>query len=169
MILSGQLGPFSVVDVLQFLSLAKVTGKLVITTRGDRARLYFHDGALVYARREGPAERLGERLIRLGLITPYQFEGAKIRAEISPDKKRIGQILVDAGSLEQAALCQVVRDQILASVYEILAFESGQFQFFADILPAGEDILLDVSLDMLLLEGLRKLDELRRDDPPVSG
>ncbi len=164
MILSGQIGPFSVVDVLQFLSLAKVTGKLLIETRGDRARVYFHEGALVYARREGPTERLGERLIRLGLITPSQLEGAKIRAEINPGRKRIGQILIEAGSLEPAALQRVVREQILETVYELLAIRRGEFRFFAGSLPAGEDILLDVSLDMLLLEGLRKLDELRHAD-----
>jgi len=66
MILSGRLGPFTVVDVLQFLALSKVTGKLVLNARRERARVYFHDGALVYARREGPGERLGERLQRLG-------------------------------------------------------------------------------------------------------
>ncbi|MHB8078659.1 MAG: DUF4388 domain-containing protein [Candidatus Krumholzibacteriia bacterium] len=166
MILSGRIGPFSVVDVLQFLSLSRVTGKLVLDTRREKARIYFHDGALVYARREGPTERLGDRLVRLGLVTPSQIAGADIRVEINPDKRRIGQILVEAGSLDQARLQQVVRDQILETVYHILALGGGEFRFFADVLPDGEDILLDVSLDLLLLEGLKKMDELRRDGGP---
>ena len=169
MILNGRIGPFSVVDVLQFLSLSRVTGKLVLDTRREKARIYFHDGALVYARREGPTERLGDRLVRLGLVTASQIAGADIRAEINPDKRRIGQILVEAGSLDQARLQQVVRDQILETVYHILGLGAGEFRFFADVLPDGEDILLDVSLDLLLLEGLKKMDELRRDGGPETG
>ena len=169
MILSGRIGPFSVVDVLQFLSLSRVTGKLVLDTRREKARIYFHDGALVYARREGPTERLGDRLVRLGLVTASQIAGADIRAEINPDKRRIGQILVEAGSLDQARLQQVVRDQILETVYHILGLGAGEFRFFADVLPDGEDILLDVSLDLLLIEGLKKMDELRRDGGPETG
>ncbi len=169
MILNGRIGPFSVVDVLQFLSLSRVTGKLVLDTRREKARIYFHDGTLVYARREGPTERLGDRLVRLGLVTASQIAGADIRVEINPDKRRIGQILVEAGSLDQARLQQVVRDQILETVYHILAFGAGEFRFFADVLPDGEDILLDVSLDLLLLEGLKKMDELRRDGGPETG
>lgn len=169
MILSGRIGPFSVVDVLQFLSLARVTGKLVLDTRREKARIYFHDGALVYARREGPTERLGDRLVRLGLVTASQIAGADIRAEINPEKRRIGQILVEAGSLDQARLQQVVRDQILETVYHILGLGAGEFRFFADVLPDGEDILLDVSLDLLLLEGLKKMDELRREGTADPG
>jgi len=169
MILNGRIGPFSVVDVLQFLSLSRVTGKLVLDTRREKARIYFHDGALVYARREGPTERLGDRLVRLGLVTASQIAGADIRAEINPDKRRIGQILVEAGSLDQARLQQVVRDQILETVYHILGLGAGEFRFFADVLPDGEDILLDVSLDLLLIEGLKKMDELRRDGGPETG
>ena len=168
MILSGRLGPFSVVDVLQFLSLAKVTGKLVLDARREKARVYFHAGDLVYARREGAGERLGERLVRLGIVTTAQIAGANLRAELSP-QKRIGQILVEAGSLDKASLQEVVRDQIKETVYSILAFEEGEFRFFRDVLPDGEDILLDVGLDMLLLEGLKKIDEFRRYAPPGTG
>ncbi len=172
MILSGLIGPFSVVDVLQLLSMSEQTGKLVLDTRREKARVYFHQGELVYARREGPRERLGERLVRLGLVTSSQIAGANQRAEISPEHKRIGQILVEAGSISQDQLRQVVRDQILEAVYGILGFSTGEFRFFGDVLPEGEDILLDVSLDLLLLEGLKRIDELQHDGgapPPAPG
>ncbi len=162
MILSGQIGPFSVVDVLQLLSMAKQTGKLVIDSRREKARVYFHRGELVYARPDGPRERLGERLVRLGLVTPSQIAGANLKAEIRAERMRIGQILVEAGTITQEQLRQVVRDQILEAVYDILGIATGEFRFFDGVLPEGEDILLDVSLELLLLEGLKRIDELRQ-------
>ncbi|MFH1842756.1 MAG: DUF4388 domain-containing protein [bacterium] len=170
MILKGLLGSFTVVDVFQFLALAKVTGLLIIDTVNDRAWIYFHKGELIYARRQGPTERLGDRLLRLGIISESQLAGVDLRNNLESGKKRIGQILVDAGSLDQESLQKVVRNQIQEVVTDIIAFESGEFRFYEDRLPHEEDILLDVSLDLLLLEGMKRLDEIRMphrnaDDP----
>jgi hypothetical protein len=46
-------------------------------------------------------------------------------------------------------------------VYEVLAWRKGQFIFFNDVLPQDEDILLEVKLDHLILEGLKRLDEAK--------
>lgn len=163
MILSGHIGPFSVTDIFQFLSLVNGTGQLVLDTGIERAWVYFYRGQLIYARREGPSERLGERLLRLGIISESQMAGVNLRAGLAPPgKKRIGQILLEAGSLDEETLQRVVRDQIRETVADILAFAGGGFRFFADVLPHEEDILLDVSLDLLLLEGLTRLDEQGR-------
>jgi hypothetical protein len=164
-VLQGRLGPFAVADIFQFLALAQKTGQLIIETMDDIAWIYFHKGDLIYARRRGPTERLGDRLLRLDLVTKSQLAGASLRAGLAPQKKRIGQILLEAGSLDQASLQKVVRDQIREAVAEIIAYKRGDFRFFEDRLPHGEDILLDVSLDLLLLEGLKKLDELGHNSP----
>jgi hypothetical protein len=167
MILQGQIGPFSVPDVFQCLALSKQSGQLVVETGGEKAWVYFHNGELIYARREGPTERLGDRLLRLGHVTESQIAGANLRASIAPTGKRIGQILLEAGSIDQETLQQVVKDQIREYVTEIIAFSEGEFRFFADRMPHDEDILLDISLDLLLLEGLKKLDELgKQEDGP---
>ena len=163
MILSGKIGPFGVAEVLQFLSHCQVTGQMVIDTGSDQAWVYFHEGKLIYARRRGPSERLGERLLRLGYISESQLLGANLRAGLSRQQQRIGQIFLEAGSVNQQTLQKVVRDQIREIVTQVISFTEGEFRFFAGRLPEDEDILLDVSLDLLLLEGLKKMDELTRD------
>ena len=65
MILSGKIGPFTVAEIFQFLAHSRVTGQLVIDTGEERAWIYFHKGELIYARRRGPTERIGERLFRM--------------------------------------------------------------------------------------------------------
>ena len=44
-------------------------------------------------------------------------------------------------------------------VYEVLQWNDGQFIFFNDAAPEEEDILLDIKMDYLILEGLKRLDE----------
>jgi len=168
MVLSGKIGPFSVADIFQFLASTQVTGQLIIDTPEDRALVYFHKGLLIYARREGPTERLGERLLRLGIISESQLLGANLRAERKAQKRRIGQIFLAAGSLDQETLVQVIRDQIREVIQQVLAFSRGDFMFHADRLPEGEDILLDIPMDLLLLEGLAQLDITTRDEPAGS-
>jgi len=162
MVLSGTIGPFSVPDVMQFLSHTRSTGKLVLDGEDDQAWAYFHQGELIYARRRGPSERLGERLLRLGYISESQLIGANLRAGLATEKKRIGQIFLEAGSVDQETLTKVITDQIRAVVAKMVAWPRGRFRFYLGRLPEDEDILLDVSLDLLLLEGLQKVDELAR-------
>ncbi len=168
--LRGKIELFGVINVFQMLYLADGTGKLVLDSSGQKARVYFHQGKLIYARTDADIERLGDYLVRRGILQRTQLEGAKMRAGIA-EGKRIGAILVDGGSLSEAELADAVRDQIKEVIYRLVAIESGSFAFYSQIYPENEDILLDVSLDMLMMEGLRKLDELHRDetDDPSDG
>ena len=48
-------------------------------------------------------------------------------------------------------------------VYEVLPWKKGQFVFFSGVEPEHEDILLDIRMDHLILEGLKRIDEAARD------
>jgi hypothetical protein len=157
--LRGKIELFGVTNVFQMLSLAEATGKLVLQAPDSRARVYFHQGRLIYARTDAKMERLGDYLVRTKVLERAQLEGAKMRAGIAQGK-RIGTILVEGGSLTEESLAEAVRAQIKEVVYGLVALDRGNFAFYSQIYPENEDILLDVSLDMLMVEGLRKLDEL---------
>jgi len=159
--LRGRIDLFGVTNIFQMLNLAEATGKLVLTGSEQKARVYFHQGRLIYARTDARMERLGEYLVRTGVLSLSQLEGAKMKAEHSAGK-RIGAILVDGGSLTEDQLTGAVTAQIKEVVYQLVGMEDGTFAFYSQIYPENEDILLDVSLDMLMVEGLRKLDELNR-------
>ena len=45
---------------------------------------------------------------------------------------------------------------------DIITIE-GQFIFFNEVQPKDEDILIDIKMDHLILEGLKRLDELKSD------
>lgn len=108
-------------------------------------------------------ERIGDALVRQGMLEAAQLEGARIQAECKG--KRIGTVLVESGSLSQDDLVGAIKDQIQEVVFRLVAIEHGSFAFYSQIYPENEDILLDVSLDFLLIEGLRKLDEFNAFGP----
>lgn len=161
--LRGRIELFGVAQIIQILGQAEVTGKLVLSGSGQRARCYFHEGRLIYARSDARRERVGEYLVRRELIDAAQLEGARMRAELEP-QRRIGSILVESGSITAEQLQLAITEQIKESVYHCVRIEAGSFSFYSQIYPENEDILLDVSLEMLVLEGLRQLDELQRED-----
>lgn len=156
--LRGRIDLFGVANIFQLLHQAESTGKLVLEGEDQRGRVYFHQGHLIYARTDAEIERIGDLLVRKGALEPAQLEGAKIQADRR--NVRIGTVLVEGGGLEQGVLTRAIKEQIMEVVYNLVRIEQGSFAFYSQIYPENEDILLDVSLDLLLLEGLRKLDEL---------
>ena len=161
--LRGRIDLFGVANIFQLLHQAESTGKLVLEGEDQRGRVYFHEGRLIYARTDADIERIGDLLVRKGALEPSQLEGAKIQA----DRRgvRIGTVLVEGGGLEQATLVRAIQEQIQEVVFHLVRIERGSFAFYGQIYPENEDVLLDVSLDLLLLEGLRKLDELAHFGP----
>ena len=161
--LRGRIDLFGVANIFQLLHQAEATGKLVLEGESERGRVYFHEGRLIYARTDAAMERLGDALVRRGVLEPAQLEGARIQAERRD--ARIGSVLVDSGSLSQEQLVAAIQEQIQEVVFRLVAIEHGSFAFYSQIYPENEDILLDVSLDFLLIEGLRKLDEFNAFGP----
>ena len=161
--LRGRIDLFGVANIFQLLHQAEATGKLVLEGEDQRGRVYFHQGRLIYARTDAGIERIGELLVSRGVLEPAQLEGARILA----DRRgvRIGTVLVEGGGVSSEQLSEAIKGQIMEVVYHLVRIESGSFAFYGQIYPENEDILLDVSLDVLLLEGLRQLDELSHFGP----
>jgi hypothetical protein len=157
--LNGRIELFGVANVFQFMQLAQATGKLVLIGDSHRARVYFHEGNLIYARTDATTERLGDYLVRAGVLEQAQLDRLDLQAELSTGR-RIGSILVDRGILTEEQLKTAVRNQIKEVVFRLMRLDEGIFAFHSNIYPKNEDILLDVSLDYLMLEGVRKMDEL---------
>jgi hypothetical protein len=165
--LRGRIDLFGVANLFQMLHHAEVTGKLVLDSGELRGRVFWHQGRLIYARTDHPAERLGDLLVRTQVLDPARLEGARIQAERRG--VRIGTVLVEGGAISEQQLVEAIKTQITEVVYRLVALEMGTFSFYSQIYPENEDILLDVSLDLLLLEGLRLIDELQRPDGPPPG
>jgi hypothetical protein len=171
MSISGNLLDVSVADVMQFIHLGGRTGTLVIEARGEKAEVGFHRGKIISAW-SPESKRLGDLLLENGVIDREALEAALARQQAEIPKVSLGKILVTMGKVTRERLQEEVAGQIEQTVYDLVTWNEGQFDFAMDELrPIDDiavypgDILPDINLNtqIVVLEALRIFDEKNRD------
>ncbi|UCF06369.1 MAG: DUF4388 domain-containing protein [bacterium] len=149
--------------VFQIFSVSRLTGMLKFITPENVASFYFKEGELLYATIDTRKKKIGNILIEKGWITEKQLKGALRHFLSNEGSERIGNILINKGYLDYDSLAAAIQEQMKEVVYEVLKWKQGHFIFFNGVQPEDEDILLDIKLDYLILEGLKRLDEEEAD------
>jgi hypothetical protein len=157
--LGGNLSVLDPPSIFQLLNMSAMTGELKFVTADEVASFYFKEGQLIYATKEKQKKKLGRFLIEKGWITEDQLYDALKDFWTNEGSKRIGNIMIEKGYFEKESLVEAIQEQIKEVVYSVLSWQDGQFIFFRGVEPRDEDILLDVKMDHLILEGLKRLDE----------
>lgn len=158
MAIRGSLKEASLPDVLQLLSMGKKTGCLSVTHRNNFGSIYFDKGKICYAAIVNRRDRLGDILLKSGVITGAQLQQA-IDAQSKQRDKRLGDVLVSLGIISREGLHGQIRIQIEEAVYFLFTWAQGTFNFEADLTPEEQDFLVSINPESLLLEGARRVDE----------
>jgi len=158
MLLQGSLQEFGLPNVLQLVKLSAKTGALTLRREERWGRLFFRGGHIYYALVQPQSMPLGERLVRAGAIGPRELEEALARQR-SAATARIGATLVAMGHLDRETLAGAVRDQIEETVFDLLGWSEGEFEFTADEPPPDEDVIVEMTVDGAIIEGSRRIDE----------
>jgi hypothetical protein len=162
----GSLEEHAIAAVLRPLLRHKKTGPLRLS-RGRAAKtLYLSDGRLIFATSTDPDDRLGEMLLRKGLIS-YRSLEESVRAIKAG--KRQGTLLVESGAIRSKDLVEGVTEQVQEIIYSVFLWEDGQFDFAEGDLPSREVIVLRMSTADLMLEGVRRIDRWTRIRRGVGG
>jgi tetratricopeptide (TPR) repeat protein len=159
MAIKGSLKEASLPDVLQLLTMGGKTGCLSVTDRQSFGYIYFETGRIIYASLLNRRDRIGDILVREGVITREQLDGAIEEQSVRRDGRRLGEILQDEGLLDQTTLQRYVRYQIQEAVYHLFTWNQGTFYFEPGQSPEREQILVSIDPESLLLEGARRVDE----------
>jgi hypothetical protein len=164
MAIEGPLKELGIHDVFQLLDVSRKTGVLRITSRirHNQGTVYFDCGAVVYADIQSNPHRLGDLLVRSGKIGEADLSRAQ-EMQQRGDRRRLGEILVDIGSITARELERQVRQQVEEVVFEMMSWREGYFSFVEGPLPAvGGDSTLRLPTEALLMEGARRIDEWSR-------
>jgi len=164
MALRGNLRDFSLPDVFQLVTFSRKTGVLRITREGGaQGSVWFRDGDVFFASSNWHKELLGERLVRSQRITPQALKRAlQLRGEEPETGRRLGQILVDEGYITDKVLEAFVQEQIQDTIFDLMRWDEGDFDFEAMPDVVDEDIGLVVSIENVVMEGSRRLEEWNR-------
>src|SRR3954471_7671428 len=98
MAIRGSLKEASLPDVLQLLAMGKKTGCLSVAYRTNFGYIYFDRGRISYASVVNRRDRLGDLLVKNGLITQTQLDTAITTQEKRRDK-RVGELLIEQRAL----------------------------------------------------------------------
>ena len=145
-------------DVIQMLSQGH-TGVLVVEhTPGVAVEVCFDSGRVSFVGSEGLGDYflLGRYLVRHQFVAREDIEYASRRPTW------LGRSLLDDGALSRDDLQQALREQSSERIYEALRWERATFRFERFRVPEeAREAQLEMPATMLLMEGLRRVDEWR--------
>ncbi len=160
MAIKGSLSEAPLPDVIQLLSFSLRSGCLSVTDGKNFGNIFIKDGKIIYATLLNRKDRLGDILVRKQVIDEFVLKAAL--EEQKRTNKRIGEILVENGYITKETLEKELANQIAETIFTILTWETGYFNFESDLLPGSEEFLVQLSPQELLLEGARRIDEWRK-------
>lgn len=161
MSITGNLRTLELAELLQWLSQGQKTGALVVQRGKKEKRIYFRSGRIVASESNLPDEQLGSLLVREGLIDEPTLERA-IKLQDST-QILLGKVLVTLGSISESELQRILTYKTAESIYELFTWQDGEFHFVPDEAPRQPSLASEIDVTNVVLEGMRRLDEARRD------
>lgn len=158
MAIKGNLREASLPDVLQLLALGQKTGCLSVTDRSNLGYIYFDRGNINYASIVNRRDRLGDLLVKNGLVDPEELATA-VEIQTTRNGMRLGEILIERGAISRQQLEKYIRLQIEEAVYFLFTWTQGSFSFEPEQEPEEGAMRVSINPESLLLEGARRVDE----------
>ncbi len=161
--IEGNLDRLHFGDLLQWLQMGEVTGRLILKdSRGER-RFDFIEGRVCFASSSHPNERLASWLARRKVVPVDQLR--KILATSMVRRSLFTDLLITEGGVAPETVRESLTDLAESITSRILGLQKVRFRFepeypVLDILG----ISLDVEPSQLLMEGARRSDE---DETPL--
>jgi hypothetical protein len=157
--LTGNIEQFTLPEILQLIAAGRKSGTLGITREDQIIMIYFDRGDIIYGYGPGQAFHLGQMLQERGAISPENLaEAVRIQTK-TENSKRLGEILISRRFIDRVDLEAVVKSQIETLLYSILSWQEGAFKFYEGKYPTEEEITVRLSVENVILEGLRRIDE----------
>lgn len=167
MSIGGNLKTMPFPDLLQWVFQSRKTGTMVIEGKKYSKKVYFREGKVIAAASDNPKEFLSYYLVGWGFVSDDELQ------ELLDMQERhgtmLGELLVIVGRLSREELDHVLRVKTEEAIYELFLWKEGDFRFLANILPAKRFHPLELAVDTLVMEGVRRLDEWERIRAVIPG
>jgi TolA-binding protein len=152
----GGLEPYRFLWVLRHIFLDRSRGTLHLERPGEEIHLLFNEGELTTARSTREGQRLGERLIRRGLISREELEQA-LDSRASHPNERIGSAMVRLRLLSRAVLFEELTVHVREITFEAFGWTSANYFFEPSSDPIDADVELGLSTAAIIVEAIRRM------------
>jgi hypothetical protein len=154
----GRLWPGALLEVIRELLNERATGVLVLKCSGQEMSLRIINGQVVSGS-SGQRGRLGEILVRCGLLSRPDLETALVEAQ--EKGCRLGPVLCEKGFVSRERLEDALRLQVGDVLYAGLFWPDGDWALQPDdaTTPLPEDVTLRLSTAQLLLGAVRRIED----------
>jgi hypothetical protein len=159
--LSGRIETFDVVDLIQWLEVRRVSGRLTLRRGEDVKKIDWKNGDIVFVSGERLADRLGFTLLRSKQI-PVSALYAALARNLSSGMK-LTWVILEEGTLARETLAQIAESIAERVLREVLTWRWGRFDF--DPGYATEDVLqihLRVKGQVIAFQAAKELDDTLR-------
>ncbi|HUF17035.1 MAG TPA: DUF4388 domain-containing protein, partial [Thermoanaerobaculia bacterium] len=165
--LEGDLAAIQLPDVLSFIAMIRHSGRLVLRLRQLERTILWKEGEIAFATSNSKEHSLGEFLLANGKITEEQFAESKRR--VTPTLRH-GKGLVMMGALSPKDLWWGVKHQVLEIIYSLFTWKEGRF-YFCELSEqtSQERITLSINTSSVIMEGIRRIDEVARIRERITG
>lgn len=157
LVMSVDVRAFPLADVLRMVHDSAKSGYVAFNHGEVEKAIYLSRGEVVFATSNQVADRLGECLLRAGIIDLAQLRDAETRWR--PDR-RFGKLLVEAGILTPRELWNGVKLQVEEIVRSLFTYTAGQVHVWEGAVQPDNVVRLSLPTRRLVSEGLARRDEL---------
>lgn len=157
--LAGEItAPGSLCDIVTLIGHAGWAGELVVLDGSASRSIFFEGGSVIAASSTAAGERIGEVLYKYGALTASQV-GETIAA--STGEARFGEVAVRLGLVTPERLYQIIGLQAQEILFAVLRVGDGMFYFLETYDEKRVAARLNLGVNALLMEGVRRMDEMR--------
>jgi hypothetical protein len=154
--LEGSLDAFSLPDIFSLLSMTKKTGGLHLRRPDSHGAVWLADGQLTGGASDLTRASLGRRIAGSGAVDDDALTDAVARVADDPEVG-IARALRDAEDIEDDSLRAVVAEHIVDTVFDLLRWEDGDFEFVQDE-PNADDVGVTRPVDDIVTEARARLE-----------
>jgi hypothetical protein len=146
-------------DLLGMLHRASRSGLVLFGYRDHAKVVYVHQGEVVFAASNLAGDRIGESLVRSGVLS---LEALRLAERSFVAGERFGKTLVELGHVTPRELWHGVKFQVEEIVRSLFSYTDGAVYFFDGEVKPDNVVRLSLPTERLVQEGEAERERLRR-------
>jgi hypothetical protein len=160
MSLSGRLDTMDLPEVLQWATIGRKTGSLSFVKDKTKVNIFLKDGKIISSTSNDPTKQLGQFLLFQGKVTESQLKRAfELHLQ---SRVMLGKILVREGMVSQEDIEKALITKTQEIIYDLFLWNEGYFHFSSGEHNPDNLVLINMDINALLFEGIRRKDEWNR-------